>query len=115
MLPDPMQAWSLAWKTQEMMAAAAMTIGLRTLGMGEAMVGLRPHDHRENSRMVAEKIKAGGDSAMATARAWPTLMMASPAAFWAAWMTLAGGSLRPYHTRTRANARRLLRKRLTQP
>lgn len=112
MTPDPLQAWRLAWKTQEMMAAAALTIGLRTFGMGEAMLGLRPHDHRENGRMVSEKVKAAGDSARATALAWPRLLAASPEAFWSVWLTMAGGGLRPYHVKTRANARRLLRKRL---
>lgn len=115
MIRDPFQAWHLAWKTQEMLAAAALTIGLRSLGMAEAVAGLRPHDHRENSRMVSEKVKAAGDSALAASLLMPRLMAASPAAAWGLGLRMAGGGLRPYHSRTRANATRLLRKRLTRP
>ncbi|KJS34490.1 MAG: hypothetical protein VR70_17550 [Rhodospirillaceae bacterium BRH_c57] len=109
---DPLQAWRLAWQTQEMMTAAALTIGLRTFAMGEAMVGLRPHDHRENQRMVSEKMKAAAESAKASALLWPQLMAASPTAAWGLWLRLGSGGLRPYHSRTTANVARLMSKRL---
>ncbi len=109
---DPLQAWRLVWQTQEMMTAAALTIGLRTFAMGEAMIGLRPHDHRENRRMVSEKMKAAGESATATALLWPQLMAASPAAAWGLGLRLASGGLRSYHSRTTGNVVRLMGKRL---
>lgn len=112
MTSDPLQAWRLAWQTQEMMAAAALTIGLRTFAMGEAMIGLRPHDHRENQRMVSEKVKAAGEYVQASALLWPKLMAASPAAAWGVGLRLASGGLRPYHSRATANAARLMGKRL---
>jgi hypothetical protein len=106
---DPLQAWQLAWQTQEMIASAALTIGLRTLAMSQAMAGLRPHDHHEHSRMVLEKVHAAGESAAASVVLWPQLLRASPTAAWGVGLRMASGGLRPFHTAATANAKRLLR------
>ncbi|MFA7429076.1 MAG: hypothetical protein WCZ23_02850 [Rhodospirillaceae bacterium] len=106
----PFQAWRLAWQAQEMMMSAAVTIGLRSFAMGQAMMGLRPHDHLENSRMVSEKMRAAGLSARATSTLWPKLLAASPEAALGIGMRMASGGLRPYHRATTGNAKRLLRK-----
>lgn len=111
----PFQVWHLAWQTQEMLAAAALTIGLRTFALGEAAAGLRPHDRRENARMVAEKMRTVSESAVASAPLWPQLTVASPAAVWGLGLRMATAGLRPYHSRTTSNAKRLMGKRLRRP
>lgn len=130
------RSWQAAWRSQEMMASAAMTIGLRTLGMGEAAMGLRPRDHKEESRMVSEKIAAAQDYAFDSLarlpatqvhltalwmRQWqqwlttPTAMsVALPMAFWRMGLESYARGLDPYHRRTKANARRLMRRRMTR-
>jgi hypothetical protein len=104
---DPLEPWRLAWQAQEMMAAAALTIGLRTFAISQAMAGLRPHDHDENSRMLLEKWRAASESAFASAMLWPQLLAASPTSAWQVSLRMVSGGLKPYHTAVTANAKRL--------
>lgn len=104
---DPLQPWRLAWQTQEIMTSAALTIGLRTFAMSQAMAGLRPHDHDENSRMLLEKWCAARESAAASALLWPQLLTASPTSAWEVSLRVISGGLRPYHAAVTANAKRL--------
>lgn len=110
---DALQA---AVKSAEMLTAAAVTIGLRTTAMGAAWQGWRPHDHRENTRMVTEKMAAAGEFA-AAAGSNMIAMQTEMLRLWTdvgAWSRLAtlglsgySAMLKPYHTRTTANAKRL--------
>lgn len=115
-----LNALHAAAKSAEMLAAAAVTIGLRTTAMGAAWQGWQPHDHRENTRMVTEKMTAAGELAAAAgssmiAMQTEMLRLWTDAGAWnrLATLSLSGytAMLKPYHSRTTANAKRLGRKR----
>jgi hypothetical protein len=104
---DPLEPWRLAWRAHEMMAAAAVTISLRTFAMSQAMAGLRSHDPDEHSRMLLEKWRAASESAFASAMLWPQLMASSPTSAWEVSLRMVSGGLQPYYTAVTANAKRL--------
>lgn len=118
----------------EMLFASSMTIGLRLSAMGQSFAEQKPQDMVELNRMVAEKNAAFLDAGMAMAR-WQDSAVKnyqkSPSQFWIGsslsafdpsvvskmlagstqWtaLTLKGLSqtMKPYHTKSTANARRL--------
>lgn len=118
----------------EMLFASSMTIGLRLSAMGQSFAEQKPQDVLELNRMVAEKNAAFLDAGMALAQ-WQDSAMKnyqkSPGQFWMGsplsafdpnavskmmadttqWtaLTLKGMSqtIKPYHTKSTANARRL--------
>lgn len=106
-----MEAMNVAWRTQEMLWASAQTIGLRMTGI--ALAGPIPdaRQRRENARMVREKMDAAWASTAKTATALEAASRASGPQLWTAYWRVADAALTPYHSRARANARRLHRRR----
>lgn len=65
----PFDMWRNAWRWGEMMAASAITIGIRTTGIAAGLADPRRADPRENTRMVTEKMQAASLSAVAASEA----------------------------------------------
>lgn len=118
----------------EMLMASSVTIGLRLSAIGQDYVQKKPQDISELNRMVSEKSSAFLDAGTAVARWQDSAFRSyqkSPGQFWMGsplnafdpsvvskmladqtqWtaLTLKGFSqtMKPYHTKSTANARRL--------
>ncbi len=96
-LVSPGDALALSVRTGMMLAEAQMVIGMRMLGM----MGLWRVAPSENRRMLAEKLAAGSEAAIAVSQAM--LAGKSPVA-------VAEAALKPVRRRTRANAGRLAKR-----
>lgn len=116
-------AWfDLAWNSMTLMQGSATVIAKRTAAM--AAVGAVPSasQRRDARRMVEEKFSAAAASwtqgAMASAAAWQALAMRSmlsgrppgSADLQRAAVKVLGAAAAPYHTRVKANVRRLRRR-----
>jgi hypothetical protein len=91
---NPFDAMRLWGDVMRMVVESQYVIAMRTAGM----MGLRPHGHAENFRMVAEKGDAVRESVGAALRT---------AAGGARADQVLAAALKPYGRRTRANAHRL--------
>lgn len=94
-LPGPQDVIFPALEYTAMLAEAQLVVGLRLAGM----LGLWPMAADEGLVMVAEKVSAGQDAAMAALCAG--ISGASPG-------EMALAALAPVRSRTRANAHRLM-------
>ena len=105
-MPNRKHAATLFTATLEAQAAVLTTLGVRVPGL---LAGTLPAGER--TRMVREKAEAMVESAQATGYAAAKLMARprklTPASALSGWLALAEAASRPYHTRVKANARRL--------
>jgi hypothetical protein len=103
------EVWRLAWTWNELMATSAFNIWSRSAWLGGMAPGFDPSGAaamREWQRMWSEKVSAGLDLGLEMQRVGLDLTMGrfDP---WSASARM----LRPYHSRTVSNSRRLVRKR----
>ena len=111
----PLALWTdLALRTGEMLAASAQVISHRTGRMALAGPAPNARDRKEFTRMVAEKVAAANESAMAMSRHWMTtnlVLGASPAKNLSKLAHVSARAshqgLKPFHSRATANAKRL--------
>jgi hypothetical protein len=94
---NPAEVFRLQIRFGLMLAEAQMVIGMRMLGMS----GMWRVTPSESTRMVSEKLSAAQDATLAATRA--VLAGKQPA-------VIADHALKPIRRRTKANAKRLVRR-----
>ena len=96
---ETLLAWQrLGLRMAETMVASSRVISHRTQ---------RQNSHAQLFEMGSEKVSAALESSQALARHWARLSGRDPLAVWNAWPHMLASGLKPFHSRVKANARRI--------